>query len=185
MNQPIILGLTGRRQVGKSEVTKFLTKHCGFRPTHAFRAGKAAILEYYIASDIPMEIAWRMVYGDLKDTPSTYLPNGVASRFFMEEFGRFMGVQMGADWTLGLELKKMQHYYPEDDLICESIVYEEKQLRDAGGYIVRITRPGVEAGLGHKTDEYESQIVADMTIENSGTLVELRDKVSQMLREFL
>jgi hypothetical protein len=183
MSQPIIIGLAGKRGVGKSEVAGFLTE-LGFIRVHAFDGGKAAVKAYYQHIGIAEDMAWRMVYSDLKDKPCDLLPSNATSRFFMERFGRFMGVEMGAEWTLGLEIKRLRRLYPRANLVVESIVYEDKELRAAGGYIVRVERPGFEGPVGMKSDEYESQIAVDATITNSGTLVDLSFQTGKMIGSF-
>lgn len=183
MGRPILIGLTGKRGVGKSEVAGFLVE-LGFVRVHAFDGGKAATQAYFEHIGYARDVAWRMVYGDLKDKPAQFLPESAHPRTFMERFGRFMGTEMGPEWTLGCELRRAKRLYPGKHLVAESIVYEDKELRAAGGYIIRIERPGHIGPVGMKTDEYESQIVVDATIINGGTLADLQFEASKILGSF-
>jgi hypothetical protein len=164
----LIIGLTGKRQVGKSVITKYLKREHGFVSVHPFNGGKAAcraLYEHYGAS--PQE-AWEMTDGSLKDTPSSYLPGGVPSRFFMEELGRFMGQDLGLEWTLGKEIELAMARDPNVRIIAESIAYEEPLLRKLGGHIFEVTRSLCDpaAVTAHRTDKGVAGIIPDGSFAN-------------------
>lgn len=162
--RPLMIGLTGKRNVGKSTVARLLEEEYGFERIHAFDAGKEASRAYfhYITGD-PL-VAEEMVFGELKDRPSPHLPGGVAPRDFLERFGHFMGETMGIDWTLGLEIKLARKRAPRAPIVVESLVYEAAWFRAQGGYVVRLLRPGHEGPAGVKSDAMQAAIAADATI---------------------
>lgn len=173
-NKMLIIGLAGRRGVGKSEVAKHMIREHGFESAHPFSAGKAAVRGYLEFLGADREDAHRMTDGDLKDIPSSFLPlrpDGSGEhydcRHLMERLGNFMGVEMGADWTLGAALRGLRENKPEARVVVESIVYEADVLRDLGGVIVRVDGP--ENGvLGIETDKATDLIVPDVTFYNPG-----------------
>lgn len=173
-----IIGLAGRRGVGKSEIAKHMIKAQGFMTVHPFSAGKAAVRGYLTFLGADEDTAWRMTEGNLKDTPSGLLPlrddeSGLHydCRHFMERFGSFMGVDMGSDWTLGAALRKFGSDNPNARIVVESIVYEAEVLRSLGGLIIRIDGP--ENGVvGVKTDEATSLIIPDAIFYNPRTDLE-------------
>lgn len=172
----MIIALTGRRNVGKSAAAGFLVE-AGFRRCHPFEGGKVAAAAYFEHLGATSDEAKRMVNGDLKDVPSDLLPGGKAPRHFLEHFGKFLGVQMGVDYTLGAEIAVARRIAPDADLVIESLVYEENTVRAAGGMVVRITRPGNKGPAGLNTDDAQAKIVSDIEIVNDGSLDDLRRKV--------
>ncbi len=121
LHKPKMIGITGKRNVGKSTVATLLEEKYGFTRVHAFDGGKVATLAYFEYITKNKEIAYRMVYGDLKDVPSPYLPNNVAPRYFLEKFGQFMGVDMGIDWTLAMEIGIVRDYDPPQELLWKAL----------------------------------------------------------------
>lgn len=183
----ILIGLAGYRQVGKSHIADHLVNHHGFSKVHPFNGGKAATRAYYVHLGIDEHTAWEMTDGSLKDTPCEQLPGGVSSRFFMEKFGKFMGVEMGPDWTIGKELElSLARGDSNQRLLVESIVYEDAIVRAQGGSIWKVERPTVLPTPGLKTDEYTSRLLADETILNDfATLDELYRHVDCFVEEHL
>lgn len=171
-----LIGFTGRRGVGKSEAAAALADKDMVR-AHAFGPGKAMCVAYFRYCGADEDTANRMVHGDLKDVPSPLLPGNRTPRYFMERLGAFMGQGLGPEWTLGVELAKVERERPGADVVVESVVYEEPVVRAAGGKIARITRPHHKGPEGEKTDEAEAKIVPDLTIVNDGSLEDLKRKV--------
>jgi len=174
-----LIGLTGKREIGKSEVARWLVE-AGFTSCHALGGGRAAAEAYFTHIGATPDGAHRMVYGDLKDVPSDLLPGRVTPRDFLEPFGKFMGNGLGPEWTLGLELRRMRRLGIEN-VVVESLVYEADIFRAAGGTIVRIVRPGHEGPTGAETDKVQALIKEDVLIVNDGALDDLKAKVLALI----
>lgn len=177
---PLMIGLTGRRNVGKSTVAEFLEQKFGFERIHAFHSGKEAAVEWFRA--IGCAEPYAMVYGALKDKPCADLPGGVAPRHFLEKFGHFMGATMGVEWTLGLEIAAARKRAPRAPIVVESLVYEAPWFRRQGGVIWRLERPGHDGPAGVESDSVQASIVADVTIV-AHDLEQLRRLVVQEVSE--
>lgn len=54
---------------------------------------------------------------------------------------------------------------------------EYRAIREAGGLLVRIERPGVEAVNGHASEHALRDFVPDVVIENGGTLADLHASI--------
>jgi hypothetical protein len=177
----LIIGLSGRRGVGKSRVADHLVERHGFRRIHPFQGGKAASVGYFTHIGMSADEAARMVNGDLKDVPCPLLPYNQTPRYFMERFGQFLGEQMGPDWTIRQEIRLAFERDPDARLVAESIVYEVDVIRRMGGVIVAITRDGSDiAGL--ETDKVTATIVPDLTFRNNGdSLIRLAGEVDALL----
>lgn len=163
-----ILGLTGERNVGKTTIADYLVANYGFVRAHPFEGGKHATLGYYLYIGIPESIAKRMIWGDLKDTPSPYLPNNQTSRYFMEKFGYFMPTELGIEWTLGKELEKIERNQVLNRplrVIVESLVYESSMVEKLGK-IVLVERLLENTIVGEKTSEAVKTVKHDYVIKN-------------------
>lgn len=176
----MLVGLTGRRCVGKSEAARILTSQHGFQRVHPFNGGKAMCRTYFERLGATAEAARRMTDGDLKDIPSPLIPGQQSPRYFMERFGKFMGTAMGSEWTLGVELDAALRQ--SGRLVVESVVYEAETLRARGGVIIRIARPGVDTVEALETDRHEALITADHTVVNDGSFGDLAEKLRQALK---
>jgi hypothetical protein len=184
LGRPIMIGLTGKRNVGKSTVANLLEQEFGFARIHAFEGGKEASRAWfqYVTGD-PV-IAEDMVYGMLKDKPSSLLPCGQSPRFFMEKFGHFMGATMGVDWTLGMEIALTRKRNPRAPIVVESVVYESGWFQAQGGRVVRLERPGHEGPAGVESDAVQAAVAADVTISAS-TVGELEREARRMVQQMM
>jgi hypothetical protein len=198
----IIIGLKGDRGVGKTEIARYLVENHGFTRVHPFDGGKAASRAYFMYLGATEEMAHRMTDGDLKDVSSPVLPvienpehvepgkyelgDHYSPRFFMEKFGKCMGVDMGPGFTIVAELKRHLEKDPgtQKRLIVESIVYEAPHLKAIGGTIIDVVREveGVERPKGVETDKFGKSVTADLTFNNN---CENIDAMYQMLDDFL
>jgi len=177
--RPTMIGLTGLRNVGKSTVAALLEKEYAFTRVHAFDSGKDAAVAYFhaIGCDEPEE----MVYGDLKDVPSEFLPGEVAPRYFLEKFGHFMGHTMGVAWTLEREILKARRAKPGRLIVVESLVYEADWFKAQGGLVVRLERPGHVGPVGCESDAVQARVAADVTFA-AASVGELEAETRKMVQ---
>lgn len=158
------IAFTGRRNVGKSTAVHHLEKQ-GFVQIHAFTAGKMAsvvVFDHILEQTKYTGKGYRMCFGDLKDVPCPALPGGVAPRKFLEDFGKFMGVGLGVEWTLKAEVERAERIYGKDvNLAVDSMIYESDYWRDIGGLIVRLERPEFEGQPVVESDVAQAAVKHD------------------------
>lgn len=171
--EPRIIGLTGKRGVGKTEVAKAL-QGVGYVDAHPIEGGKRMAVAFYEYLGIDRDIAHRMAFGDLKDVPHPLLPGGKDSRYFLERLGKFL-FDLGPDWTIGAELKR-QKRMGATKIVVSSVVYEEATVRAQGAKIVKVVRPKHKGPAGDKTDRVVDAIIPDMTLTNDGDIEALKRK---------
>lgn len=163
--KPVMIGLTGKRNVGKSTFAEVLEEEFGWNKVHAFESGKVAAEAYFrsILRHLPHgeHLARRMVWGDLKDKPSPHLPGNAEPRYYMERVGHFHGDELGTEWTLALELRAAIAMCPHAPIVVESVVYESPWFREQGGKVVRLIRPDFDGPVGVKSDAAQAELVAD------------------------
>lgn len=186
MTQPLILGLTGKRKVGKSTICNYLIARHGFTYLHAFAGGKAAARAFFMHHGVDAETAHRMTDGDLKDVPSPRLPGGATPRFFLEKFGAFMVKTLGPEWTFGLELDLTQNRAGATRILADSIVLEEGLLREAGGLLVMITRAQASAAgiQAPETNAMIEKLTPDLVFANDfDSVTDLFPALDQLVEE--
>ncbi|SKA30872.1 hypothetical protein [Consotaella salsifontis] len=181
--EPMIIGLTGLRNVGKTSVADVLVDRHGFARTHAFEGGKEAAVAYFEHITGDVSEARKMVYGILKDRPSPHLPGGVAPRHFLERFGHFMGADMGVEWTLAMEIAVARRIAHGRPIVVESVVYEAPWLKAQGGIIVRVERPGHVGPAGIESDAVQAAVGEDFRLVNGGGLADLESAVAGLLAD--
>ncbi|WP_202034104.1 hypothetical protein [Rhizobium rhizogenes] len=183
-HKPLLLGITGKRNVGKSTVANLLESKYGFARVHAFDGGKAAAEAYFRHITGNALEAQQMVYGYLKDVPSPYLPGNVAPRYFLEKFGNFMGVTLGVEWTLAMEIARIRRETPKAPIVVESVVYEAPWFKAQGGFVLRLERPEHEGPAGISSDSVQAAIEADETIE-ARSIDELERKANLLVQQLI
>lgn len=182
--RPLMIGLTGKRNVGKSTVANMLEEEFGFEKVHAIEGGKEMVYTWLARVTGSYITADEMVYGKLKDVPSHYLPSEVSPRYFLERFGEFMGRQLGVQWTLGMEIDLARKRAPRVPIVVESLVYEAAWFKAQGGVVVRLERPGHEGPAGIESDAVQAAIVADYSIASRSVDV-LKDEARAMVQQMM
>src|SRR5690606_13609684 len=76
----------------------------------------------------------------------------------------FMGVTMGVEWTLAMEIARIRRETPNAPIVVESLVYEAPWFKAQGGYVLRLERPNFEGPAGVESDSVQALVEADHTI---------------------
>lgn len=178
--QPVLIGICGLKGSGKSEVASRLVASMS-----AHRVRFAGPLKDMLRA---LGLTEREIEGDLKEEPSDLLC-GRTPRHAMvtlgTEWGRLMiGPELWADAWRGRIDVALAH---GTNVVTEDLRFpnEHEALTRAGGIVLRVTRPGVEADLSHESERYALSMSADIEFFNSGRLEDIDTWVENVFPDLL
>lgn len=152
-----IIGIIGPRQSGKSTLTRHLVEYYGFtRTAFADPIKKALMAAFGLSRD--------QVYGDLKEEPTDKLC-GRTPRHAMMTLGTEWGREL-IDPNIWLSAWKNTR--PKGNIVIEDVRFpnEHKLIKELGGIIIRVRRPGYEYDPSHESEahgelEYDHEFIND------------------------
>lgn len=161
-----LIGLVGHAGVGKDTAAAGLAG-LGYRNEKwagGLKAMLGALLAYQGASK---DLIDRMIEGDLKEEPSEALC-GRSPRHAMTTLGTEWGRDlMRSDFWIQVALRRAG---VGDGLVVFSdtrFPNEVSAIRQLGGAIIKIERPGHPVDLSHPSEQFIASIEPDLTITNS------------------
>lgn len=158
----ILIGLTGAATSGKGVVSKRLSQK------HAFTACRFAEPLKQMLS-VGLSLTHEQLDGREKSVPMARF-GGLTPRHLMQTLGTEWGRRMvHSDLWIDLwreKLASMGELIVVDDLRFPN---EAQAVRDKGGIIWRVVRPGVPI-LDHPSERMQAEIVADATLINSTSI---------------
>lgn len=175
MNKPHLIGITGFAGSGKSSVAwSLMVEH-----NYCIRRFAGPLKDMLLT----MGLTDAEINGSLKETPSTLL-GGKTPRHAMQTLGAEWGRAL-IDEDLWVRVA-MHHLdmMPQGALVVfDDLRFhnEAEAIRERGGEIWRVVRPGVSAG-SHASEREQEDIVADYVLYNTGGVENLRTIVDTALR---
>lgn len=158
----ILIGLTGAATSGKGVVSKRLSQKHGF---HACRFAEP--LKQMLSAGLGL--THEQLDGREKSLPMDRF-GGLTPRHLMQTLGTEWGRRMvGSDLWIDLwraKLSGQTGLVVVDDLRFPN---EAQAIRDMGGLIWRVLRPGVEV-MDHASERYHAEIHADTTLMNTASI---------------
>ena len=172
----MIVGLSGYAGSGKSTAAKALID-LGFERRKFARPLKDMLRALLRAQGEDEDVIEEMIEGCLKGSPSELL-NGATPRHAMQTLGTDWGRALICEnlWS-DAALRNMGAYVVFDDVRFEN---EAAGIRDVGGIIVRIHRPGVGPVNDHVSEEL---VVPDYAIFNDETPEHLERQIARLISE--
>lgn len=173
-----LIGITGKARSGKDTIAEILFEHYGFTR---------------IAFADPVKLAAQQIFGlshdqtwddNLKEVVIPYWD--LTPRQMFQKVGDAAKAQFGDGvwmkrWYLGYDMLK-----DSDDIVVPDCRYdlEASGVRGLGGIIVRVVRPeeGLDGNVGLHSSESGLSLAVDYTINNSGTLDDLRHQVAKIIQ---
>lgn len=183
----VLIGLVGRAGSGKSTVAEHLVSAHGFRQ-EAFAAPlKDAAVAIFgwsradLEGDTPERRAWREKI-DVWWAARLRMPE-LTPRWVLQHLGtEVMRANFHEDIWVAAMQRRLQARGKDDVVVSDvRMLNEAWAIREAGGVLVRVERPGSSAASSHATEALADLLTVDLTLVNDGTLGELLERVSREL----
>jgi hypothetical protein len=164
----MIIGLSGYAKVGKDEVAQILVKKYGFKRIAFADPIRELLLEInpilangYHLKTIINEEGW------------TLAKNKEEVRRLLQELGVGARQVLGDDVWVVAALRKMENF--KQSYVITDVRFENEAImvRQLGGEIWRIQRPGIQAVNNHVSELEMDGYKFDRVLRNEGTLEEL------------
>jgi len=166
-----IIGIVGLKGCGKSLVAGFLQSQYEFA-----RLSFATPIKRMCEVIAPPNY----LYGDKKEEVIPWL--GVTGRHIMQTLGTDWGRKMVSDTIWTAALVNSEAFLKMPRIVVDDVRFlnEAAALREKGGKIWRVTRPGLLPD-GHASEQEGLAIKADMEIINNGSVEQLQRKILTLL----
>lgn len=198
-----LIGLVGRKRSGKDTVGGFLTEMISARRVAFADPLKEFCREVFDFSEEQMS-------GDLKEQPDFRYqrrcdyglhqaegldsdpccpmclgkPTHLTPRHAMQQLGTEWGRSCCEDIWVRYGLRKANELRKTSPVVITDVRFQNEAdaVRQAGGEVWRVHRPGAsDVAAGHASEVEQDSIVADLALENAGTLDDLRRAVAAAL----
>ena len=173
-----LIGLTGKARSGKDSIAEILFEHYGFTRIAFADPVKLAAQKIFALSNAQ---TWN---DDMKEVVIPYWD--LTPRQMFQKVGDATKAQFGDGvwmkrWYLGYDMLK-----DSDDIVVPDCRYdlEASGVRSLGGIIVRVVRPeeGLDGDVSLHSSESGLSLAVDYTINNNGTLDDLRNQVAKLIQ---
>ena len=164
-----IIGLTGPIGSGKTSVANILCQDFGF-----VRVRFAGPLKNMMTT---LGLTLAEIEGELKEKPCALLC-GKTPRHAMQTIGTEWGRNLiGEDLWVNAWRHQVNKMIETQPVVCDDVRFanEAKAIRDMGGLVVRVTRPGKERISSHPSEAFAFDV--DAELNNVTTLDGLRNVV--------
>lgn len=170
----MIIGLTGRKQAGKSTVAVELRSR-GFIETSF-----AAPIRHFTCALLGIDFDELEI---VKEKPIDWLP-GVTPRRIMQTLGTEWGRESIHPelWVLALKNRARGALERGDDLVISDVRFdnEARAIHELGGIVVNIERPGVAVD-DHKSERGVSRELVQYHVLNNGGLSAIADVAERII----
>lgn len=172
----MLIGITGKKGAGKDTAAGALMMALGLkrRPfAGALKAMVRALLEY---QGVDAHTVERMIEGDLKETPSTYL-NGRTPRYVMQTLGTDWGrCFIGEDFWVNVWSRAVEADKGRCVVTDVRFDNEAEAIHERGGVVIEVRRAGAN-GDAHASEAGVSTQLVDRILVNDAETPELFQRV--------
>lgn len=161
---------------GKTEVARLLVEQHGFKTIKLAATLKGMVVRLLYDFGVSAKDIGRCLEGDLKELPIPGL--GVSPRYLFQTLGTEWGRALVHPkvWTMIAVNRCRAELSQGRSVVVDDMRFpnEFEALKEAGGTMVKVTRPGVVAPTdGHASEGLLDDILFDYEVVNGGTLDDL------------
>lgn len=167
--RPLLIGITGYKRSGKDTAAEVMAAILGFQRiafADPIKDAARAILRSQGVDEATIE---ESIDGDLKEAPCPYLQHK-SPRYVMQTLGTEWGREMlGDDIWVKAALNRASNSDVGTIITDVRFPNEAEAIREAGGVVVRVSRPETEPDMGgtlHPSEAGVAQTGADYVIRN-------------------
>lgn len=177
----MIVGVTGKKNVGKDTVGAYLVKEYGFR-----RLAAADALKKLAAQIFGIEIKYieelknkEEVVIKLDSLTHEFSPKIIGFRRFLQQLGTESRKVLGEDIWIN-QILPLDGFYLGKNIVVTDIRFENEaqRIRNLEGTLIRINRSSVSTEDTHESEM--GSFTVDYTINNDGTIADLFNKVDEI-----
>ena len=171
-----IIAITGLKGSGKTEISKQLISHYGF--------GRISFADPLKEMLRIMGLSYEQLWGQEKEVPSELLGNKTprhAMQTLGTEWGRY---QIDIDLWSRVWVERVKHS-PNARTVVDDMRFrnEATLIKNLGGHIILVERPGQESEDRHSSETEISTILHDFKIINDGSIFMLKASVDKVMAQ--
>jgi hypothetical protein len=182
----LIVGLIGWAGSGKDAIADILVKNYRWHRI----AFADPLRDFLYAQDVPVRMDGQARYATVSEIIDKYGWDGYKQSPYSGNMRRLIQVtgteagrqQIHQNVWVDAAIKRAEACGNDRVVFSDCRFYNEvNAVRDIGGKIVRVYRPGVGPANNHASENEINKVVPDVIINNNGTLRELRVKVAEQI----
>lgn len=180
----MLIGITGKKTAGKDTLATGF-KSQGFMDLKMGDPLKQMLRALYVCAGVDQEMIERKIEGDLKEVSCEYL-GGQSPRHAMVTLGTAWRDMITPDLWINIWRPKAQLMLAAGlNVICTDVrrLSEAQAIRDLGGVMVRVDRPGLISDSSHITETEMDSIPVDAVFNNDRSQAHLALKAINFLKE--
>jgi len=180
----MLIGVTGSKGSGKDTFAEALN-HSNFYNLKFADPLKDMLRAMYRSAGLDPKLIERKIEGDLKEEPCEIL-SGKTPRYAMQTLGTEWREMIDRNLWSNIFRKRAEGVLNEGTpVVCTDVRFnhEEKVLRELGGTLIRVHRPGNESHDNHVSELEMESLEVDTTIYNVGSIKDLHNQATTYLQE--
>jgi hypothetical protein len=169
-----LIAIYGYKRSGKSTAADYIFHHYNNFAPHSFATPLKQML---CAIGLTPDQLW----GDEKEVPLKML-GGKTARDAMTTLGTEWGRRCIDE---DLWVRAWKETLPGGNVVTDDLRFpnEYKAIKEVGGVVVRIDRPGIDADTSHESEAHVATLVPDHVLVNDGSIPVFHNKISELFRE--